>query len=73
MDKHDPSSNSFHADTRDLGVVVIIKRFHPTIQPLTVVQEPAGRLLCTRGERGKLISCQLIVVGVPAATLIHDL
>ena len=72
MDKHDPSNNSIHADTRDLGVVVMIKPFHSTRQPLTIVQEPAGRLLCTRGKRGELIICQVIFMGVPAATLIRD-
>ena len=73
MDKHDPSSTSFHTDTRDLDIVVMIERFHSTRQQRTIVQEPARRLLCTDGERGQLLVCQLILVGVPAAALIHGL
>jgi hypothetical protein len=73
MDKHGPSSTSFHTDTRDLDVVVMIERFHSTRQQRTIVREPARRLLCTDGERGQLLIRQLIFMGVPATALIHGL
>ena len=37
----------------------------------TIVHEPARRLLRTVGERGELFVCQIIFMGVAAATLIY--
>ena len=37
----------------------------------TIVQEQARRALCTFGERLELFACQIIVMGVAAATLIY--
>ena len=49
-----------------LHLIIIIKQ-------QTVVQEPARRTLCIDGECVELFVCQIIFVGVAAATLIYGL
>jgi hypothetical protein len=45
--------------------------FNKKKQQQTIVQEPARKAQCIVGERRQLFVCQIIIMGVAAATLIY--